>query len=296
MSQENKRSGQIYKDSFLKLQDTLSQEWIERAKELLGEVQDHRHETVEELREAVVEDPYLVQFQNSLDEGSCVRFLRAANWDIKGALELLRAAWMFGADFVECVEASLPSKLGPVWHKHLISCNPARDTRGRRAVILHRIGTWDPAVISPNEFLATALSLLEMLSREEKTQISGLNLILNAEGFSFKHLRYFGIHQVKCLAAILNGAVPLWFRSFHIVNHPRVFNMFFGIIKPFLNERIRDNIVFHSDLKSLHGDLQLDLLPPELGGSSTLLPDAEAATNELETEFLQHIETCRRQK
>ena len=50
-------------------------------------------------------------------------------------------------------------------------------------------GRWDPAVLSPTEVLGTAFSLLQLLSREERTQIAGVNLVLNAQGFSFKHLR-----------------------------------------------------------------------------------------------------------
>ena len=33
--------------------------------------------------------------------------------------------------------------------------------------------------------------------------------------------RYFGARDIKCLASLLNGAVPIWIRKFHIVNHPR---------------------------------------------------------------------------
>ena len=50
-------------------------------------------------------------------------------------------------------------------------------------------GNWDPAVIPPEEFLGTAFSLLQLLSKEERTMIAGVTLVLNAQGFSFKHLR-----------------------------------------------------------------------------------------------------------
>ena len=69
-----------------------------------------RPEYVEQLREAIEEDEYLEQFKNGLDERKLTKFLRAGNWDVKAALELFRASWMFGKDFAECVEASLPSK------------------------------------------------------------------------------------------------------------------------------------------------------------------------------------------
>jgi len=279
-------------ECFLEVDEPLNDEWMERARALLGEDQEERVQHVQELRSAAAEDCFLSPYSNLLSDTECTRFLRAANWIVHTALELLRDYWGFGAEFGDCVQASRPSRQGAVWSQELIACNKVRDTQGRRVVMLNNIGRWDPAVLSPTEVLGTAFSLLQLLSREERTQIAGVNLVLNAQGFSFKHLRYLGINQMKSLAAILNGSVPLWFRSFHIINHPRVFNIFFGILKPFLNERIRDNIIFHSSLASLHSDFALDLLPPELGGYSRIQNDAEAAVRKIESELLLYIEKC----
>ena len=100
---------------------------------------------------------------------------------------------------------------------------------------------WDPAILSPMELLATNFTLLSMLSRESKTQIAGVVVVANAKmrflqfrcvlcvhfttGITSELCRYFGVQQIRCVAALLNGAVPLWFRKFHIVNHHR-YNMF----------------------------------------------------------------------
>ena len=44
----------------------------------------------------------------------------------------------------------------------------------------------------------------------------------------------------------------------------------FQIIKPFLNERIRKSITFHSDLDSLHQSVDPKILPKEFGGEQVL--------------------------
>ena len=97
---------------------------------------------------------------------------------------------------------------------------------------------WNPAIISPTELFATSFTLLAMLSREPKTQIAGATIVANARMpfhqlrlfylISFASIsqiicasRYFCLEQLRCIAALLNGALPLWFRKFHIVNHPR---------------------------------------------------------------------------
>jgi len=281
---------------FLSFQGNLPDDWVRKAEELVAEKQESRHAIVCNLKEVIGKDEMLQKVQSDLDEKKLTKFLRAGNWDVSSAAELLRSYLDLGRQFPECIEASLPSQQRRVWAQKLLSCKPVRDSRGRRILILHRIGNWDPASISPNEYLAGALSLLEMLSQEPITQIAGLTVVLNADGFSFKHLRYFGLHPIKCLASFLNGAVPLWFRSFHIVNHPRVFHMFFSLIKPLLNERIKDNIVFHSDLNSLHEWEDVQLLPSELGGNSTEnnIDDTFEAVKSLEEEIQKNIEMWRK--
>jgi len=289
-------SENVQLDPFLNWEEDLSEEWIEKAQEMLEEIPEQKRKYLEQLKEAIEKDDYLQQFSSEMNESNLTRFLRAGNWSITTALDLLKSYWNFGKDFPQCLKSSLPSKLGPVWDKKLVSCNPVRDNLGRRIVILHRMGNWDPSLISTSDFLAAAYTVLDMVSKEPKTQIAGIVFVLNAEGFSFKHLRNFGTGEIKCLAAILNGAIPLWFRKFHIVNHPRVFGIFFGLIKPFLNERIRDNIIFHSDMKSLQKEVKLKLLPPELGGEATVdVTPVHQATKQMEQEFLKQIEMSQSQ-
>ena len=57
--------------------------------------------------------------------------------------------------------------------------------------------------------------------------------------------RNLGINELKCLSQFLSGAFPIWMRRIHIVNNPRIFNMFLTLCKPFTSERVRENIVMH---------------------------------------------------
>ena len=65
---------------------------------------------MEQFKEAIEKDDYLEQFANVLDERKLTKFLRAGNWNVQAALELLRSFWTFGKDFPECVKAFPPSK------------------------------------------------------------------------------------------------------------------------------------------------------------------------------------------
>ena len=70
----------------------------------------HRGAYEKQFKEAIDKDDYLEQFKDGLDKKQLTMYLRAGNWDVKVALELLKSFYNFGRDFRECVKASLPSK------------------------------------------------------------------------------------------------------------------------------------------------------------------------------------------
>ena len=51
----------------------------------------------------------------------------------------------------------------------------------------------------------------------------------------------------------------------------------YNFIKPFLHERIRNSIIFHNSLESLHDHVPKEILPKELGGSYGSYDNSECA-------------------
>ena len=109
---------------------------------------------MKQFKEAIDKDDYLEQFKDGLDETHFTMYLRAGQWDVKVALELLKSFFNFIRDFPECVKASSPSKYnlrereisqniscfcrcGHVWEAEMISCSPVRDEWGRRVIVMH---------------------------------------------------------------------------------------------------------------------------------------------------------------
>jgi len=66
------------------------------------------------------------------------------------------------------------------------------------------------------------------------------------------------------------------------------------MIKPFLPDKVKDNIVFHgSNFEGLHADVSRDLLPDELGGTGGTHLDNSAsvrAAKNLDDFFKEHVE------
>ena len=61
--------------------------------------------------------------------------------------------------------------------------------------------------------------------------------------------------------------MPLLYEEVHIVNCPRVAEMGYKLIKPFLGERIREKIKFHTTNALLHSHVDKSVLSNALGGT-----------------------------
>jgi len=285
----------VEKDTFsteADLEEGIDEKWWKLAKETLNEDPQTKDSLVSELHVQISGDPTLSAcIPGNVSQGYLIRFLRAGRWEVESAMEVLRAYCGLGKAYTNYVSRAVPSRLDRVWRNHLNTMTEKRDKFGRRAYIF-RLGQWDPDTVPVEEFYASAYVLLELVAREVKTQIAGVTVVNDVSGFGFKHIRVIGLDQIKCIADFMTGAFPLWFHKIHVINHPRLFNVLFNMIKPFLNDRVRDNIVFHgNDLQSLHQEVSPDLLPADLGGSGELDNTAAvAAAKRLDDHFKDHAE------
>jgi len=273
-------------------EDCLDEKWRKIAKNTLQEDPHTKASLLARFESLISQEPTLSSYlPGKVSQGYLVRFLRAGRWEVESALEVLKAYSGLGREYTHYVSRAIPSRLDRVWRSHLNTMTEKRDKFGRR-VYIFRLGQWDPETVPVEEYYASAYVLLELVAREVKTQVAGITVVNDVSGFGFKHMRVLGLDQLRCIAAFMTGAFPLWFHKIHVINHPRLFNVLFNMIKPFLNDRVRDNIVFHgSDLQTLHKEVSPELLPGDLGGSGELDNSAavEAAKN-LDDYYKEHVE------
>jgi len=279
------------------LNEKLDEKWQNLAKSLIKENVEEKEDLLNEFKEKIASNIELVKLADSdlvKDEAFLIRYLRGANWRVQTAVELITASYTQVQDFFPFMSAGPPSALDNVWDKNLVNIPLERDQHGRR-VFIFRLGEWCPQEITTKDFFTAAFTLFELVAQEEKTQIAGITVVADIAGFGLKHLKYLGMEELKCICNFLTGAFPLWFRQIHIINNPRLFNMFLTLCKPFVNERLRENIIMHNyDLASLHSEVPPVLLPSYLGGEQTLsLSDCVTAAKERDEHFRERIEQAR---
>ncbi|CAG7729848.1 unnamed protein product [Allacma fusca] len=173
-------------------------------------------------------------------------------------------------DNLDLFQNLYPEEMLPTFNQRLQTVLPQRDQEGRH-IFLFKAGDWDPTQCNLDDiFRANYLYLEEMTSTME-TQVHGLVAIVDCQGLSFYHARSFTPKHAKRMVKIIQDSFPARFKEFHLVNQPYIFNLLFAVVKPFLEEKIRNRIQFHgSDLASLYRYINPEILPESLGGSLSL--------------------------
>jgi len=287
----------IEKEEFCASQ-TLDEKWEKLASNLIRENKDEKDDLLKGFKEGISSNIELSELAESnlvKDDPFLIRYLRGSNWKVETAVELIKASYVQVKDFFPFMSAGSPNSLDHVWTKNLVTIPIERDQHGRR-VFIFRLGQWCPDEITSKEFFTAAFTLFELVAQEEKTQIAGVTVVADIAGFGLKHLKNLGMDELQALCNFLTGAFPLWFRKIHIINNPRLFNMFLTLCKPFVSDRLRENIVMHNyDLASLHGEVPPVLLPSYLGGHQTeaALSACVAAAKERDGYFVERIEQAR---
>ena len=238
--------------------------WRTIAQDYFNESAEEINSKVQILKDKILELDLKLPRQDDL---FLLKFLRAGGGDLEVALKVVQA-------YIEIMEQnpiyfaklSPISKLDHVFQDQINTMTESRDEFGRRLYIF-RPGLWNPSSSSFAEVFAAGFVLAEMVSEEAKSQVAGMTLVADADGFGFKHLRNFSLSDAKTMSAFLQSSFPLWFRSMHVVNAPKLFMVAFGMVKPFMPEYVQNNIHFHANYQELHSIVSKDVLPEELGGN-----------------------------
>lgn len=245
--------------------------WWERAREVLGEDLEKRDELMKELKILTEKEEGLRVPDN---EKFYLMFLRSGLMSPSAGMEVMRNYFMLKKNYSRYFQSATDLNLlvKTVFSQKIHAMLPYRDQYGRR-IYVFRPGRWDPDKIPFLDMFCVGYMLCEMVIKEERTQIAGCISITDATGFGFKQMRAIGLEDGKNLASFFNISFPLWLRQSHVLHAPRVFNMLFSMLRPFLSDSVRDNVVFHSgDISSIRDYISGDILPSDLGGSDKMGP------------------------
>lgn len=242
----------------------LSMEWQKRAQEELQEKEEWRERDIQALRELVEAEEGLMC---STSDQFLVRFLRAKKFDYEKSFKMVQRYCAMRSRDPQNFEKTLPSLSKETLECCLQTVLPHRDQLARR-VFMFRAGKWNPATTTPQDIFSTNLMCLELIAREQKSQISGIVAIVDMEGFGWDHIMQLSVDYVRNVVSLVQNSFPIRFREIHIINESYMFDIIYALVKPFLSDKIKNRIRFHGSagFQSLHRYVSPRILPYDYGG------------------------------
>lgn len=238
--------------------------FIQRAKNQLRETPEVVQQALKDIRELLKGEPELIVPD---DDEFYQKFLRPCKWYPKSAFELMKRFYQYRANNPRYCKNLLPSTEKKPFVAELVVPMPERTPDGCRLVVIYAGKKWNPKQVSLDDIFRATMLSLDAAIAEPKTQISGVHVILNMDGFSLSQVTYFTPSFAASVTEWVQRCLPCRLKGIHVVNQPFIFNMVFAIFKPFLLEKTRKRIIFHGTNRStLISHTGTKILLKELGG------------------------------
>ncbi|XP_043593999.1 alpha-tocopherol transfer protein-like isoform X1 [Bombus pyrosoma] len=242
-----------------------SPEVMEYARRELGETDDVKCRTLQELRDMIYERGECLPHR--MDDDFLIRFLRTRNFNVNRAHRLIVNYCTFKEEHPEIHQDVCPLEMKHIGEDDVMSV-PAYRTQDGRRIMIYRLGNWDPRKYGVEEIFKATVIILELGVLEPRAQILGGDVIFDLEGITMAHAWTITPQVASMVVALIVSAFPMTTHAIHILHQSWVFDVMFSVFKPLLDVKMQNKIFFHgSNMESLHEHISPFHLPKKYGGT-----------------------------
>ncbi|XP_012289201.1 alpha-tocopherol transfer protein isoform X2 [Orussus abietinus] len=247
-----------------------SPEVMEFSRRELGETDEVKCQTLQELRDTIYERGECLPHRT--DDAFLIRFLRARSFNVNRAHRLVVNYYNFKGDHPEIHQNVNPLEMKYIGEEDIMTV-PAYRTQCGRRMMIYRLGNWDPKKYKLEEIFKATVIVLELGILEPRAQVLGGVVIFDFHGITMSHAWTITPQVAGMVLALMVTSFPMKTHAIHILHQSWVFDAIFAVFKPLLDRRMQDKIFFHgSDMASLHRHIAPTSLPKKYGGTREELP------------------------
>lgn len=149
---------------------------------------------------------------------------------------------------------------------------PGLTPNGRRVCVLRGVSK-DIATPNIDDCMKLVLMAGDIRLKEEQVGVAGDVYVFDATVATPGHFAKVSPAMVKKFLICVQEAYPVKLKEVHIINVSPLVDTIVNFVRPFLKEKIRQRIHFHSDLESLYKFVPKKMLPKEYGGDAGTMAD-----------------------
>ncbi|KAH6930574.1 hypothetical protein HPB50_014740 [Hyalomma asiaticum] len=174
-----------------------------------------------------------------------------------------------------------PTKVPPAARK-LMAVMPEKDIYGRRIIALS-VGDWISSELPYGEWQKALTICLEHLASDPVTQILGVVLLLDYNGFTIDKMLCVSVGLLKKCVQYVQDCMPMRLKAVHVLNQSHTFDVLM-IVRPLIKSKLSERVRLHGDnFEKLHEEVPPSALPEKYGGRGPPL-DFEAFWRRLDAE------------
>ncbi|GFT13285.1 retinaldehyde-binding protein 1 [Nephila pilipes] len=236
---------------------------LKKLKDDLKETPEKRRKSIFELIKMLNEE----QLASGIDfhEDFLTQYLRHSKYDIQRTFSLMRGMLLLRKKYSALFDG-IPDELfitnNSLKFLHLL---PVRCPEGC-AVLIFQYAKYDPKELSQEDYMRMIVMMYLQILRDPMTQINGIKFIHDFQGTTLLHLRQCTPSNLYLVYNITLHCVPARYKEVHVINESSLFKPCWTFIKPFLSEKIRNRVYFHSNTEKLFDYFPRAILPTEYGG------------------------------
>lgn len=248
---------------------SLSPELQMTARVELREDPDTRTHALNQMRDWVSKHPDIICCRT--DANFLLRFLRTKKFHLPLAQELLeryitiRNLYPKWFQNLDVRDATIQSIIDSGYIVPL----PGRDEQGRK-LILTCASNFDPYKYSSVDMVRVHSIVVESLMDDEENQINGYVHVNDESGLSMGHISLWSLSDIRKMLRCIQNSTPMRHKSTHFLNVPTYANKVFDFFTSLLNEKLKNRIMLHSNIKELQKVIDPKILPKEYGGTIPL--------------------------
>lgn len=254
--------------SYLSHRSDLHEQYLQKATQELNEIPELVPEKINQLKK-LLSDEQRLYYSDKTEH--LLRFLRAKKFDVNRTFNSIKRYYQVRKDRPQLFGNLTASRYIKFIEANIQIVLEQRDSSGSR-VYLFRLQNCDMNLITVDDIFRINLMVMELISAEPETQISGVVIVVDMKSFSMQqHYTLLSPCYVKYSVDAVQESFPVRFKAFHVINEPFYFQTLYATMKPFMKPKMRKRIFFHgSKISSLHKYINREILPQEYGG---LQPD-----------------------
>ncbi|KAL1500923.1 hypothetical protein ABEB36_006342 [Hypothenemus hampei] len=238
-------------------------EIVKWAQRHINEDPDMKFQLIQELRDMIFErgecDP------ENTEDAFLLKFLRARRFIVRMAHRLLVNYHVFKETNPLYFTRPDFKKILDIGHSDIFSVPPYTDQDGRR-ILFFRLDQWNTAEFTPDDLFQAVIFLVQAAILEPRHQIQGGVCIIDVANLSTQHAWHLTPTVARNILAVGYNSLPHRVEAVHVINGSRIFDYAFAILKPLLTDYVKQKIVIHQNLASLHEWIKPKFLPKRYGG------------------------------